>query len=281
MKKILSAFPIFWIVFFFGLPCLLVLKVSFCETKMASPPFSDLMYWLDGVLNIKINFNHYKALFTHSVYIKSFFSSIILSASSTFIALIIGYSIAYAISCVRSKWRHVLLFFVILPFWTSFLIRIYAWMNLLSYRGIINTFLQYVGIIDSPIRFLDTTFAVGLGIVYCYLPFMILPIYIVLEKVPTYYLEAASDLGATKRVSFFKILLPLSKEGILAGCIMVFLPAMGEFVIPELCGGNTLTVGRVLWWEFFHHLDWPMACALAVMIVVLFVIPLSLLKRIE
>ena len=279
MKRFLFFFPFLWVVFFFGVPCLVVLYVSFAKPLMSSPPFSQLVSYADQSLSFILNLHQYKMLLTNPLYIVSFISSIALSFFSTFICLIIGYAMAYMIARTESQWKHVFLFLIILPFCTSFLIRVYAWMNLLSYQGIVNTTLQAIGIIKSPIVFLDTSFAVGLGIVYCYLPFMILPIYVVLDKIPKDYLEAAFDLGATQWKRFWRITVPLSKNGICAGCIMVFLPAMGEFVIPELMGGNTLTMGRVLFWEFFHHLDWPMACAMAVMIIGIFVIPFTFLQR--
>jgi putrescine transport system permease protein len=187
---------------------------------------------------------------------------------------------AYGISRVQSTWRTVLLLLVVLPFWTSFLIRVYAWMNLLSSQGLINAFLLKMGLIHTPLMLLDNSAAVCVGIIYCYLPFMILPIYAALDKIDSSYIEAAYDLGCSPWRAFWRVTVPLSMPGIVAGSILVFIPAIGEFVIPEILGGpDTIMIGRVLWWEFFNNRDWPLACALAVAMVVLFVAPIMIFQR--
>jgi putrescine transport system permease protein len=275
------AAPYVWLLLFFFLPFILIFKISFSVSVLGSPPYSSIYGWsTDHVLSIILNMGNYLSLFQDSFYVWAFLSSIVIACSSTLCSLILGYLMAYGISRASARWRTILLLLVVLPFWTSFLVRVYAWMSLLSTRGLVNTFLMKVGLIAEPLQLLDTPLTVCLGIVYCYLPFMVLPIYAALEKIDSAYLEAAFDLGSTPWRAFWRVTVPLSWGGIIAGCILVFIPAIGEFVIPEILGGpDTLMIGRALWWEFFNNRDWPLACSLAVSMVLLFVVPIMIFQR--
>jgi putrescine transport system permease protein len=201
---------------------------------------------------------------------------------STILCLLIGYPMAYGIARSKPSWRNLLLLLVMLPFWTSFLLRVYAWIGILKNNGVINNFLMWLGIIDEPIVMLQTNFAVYIGIVYSYLPFMVLPLYTAIEKLDLSLLEAAADLGCRPVKAFFRITVPLTKNGIVAGCMLVFIPAVGEFVIPALLGGpGSLMIGRVLWEEFFNNRDWPIASAVAIAMLLLLVIPIMILQRFQ
>ena len=268
--------PYLWLFVFFFVPFLLILKISFSQAIFALPPFHSLYEWFDNdLLQIRLNFGNFTALLTDSFYREAFWSSLKISGTATLCCLGLGYLMAYGMSRASEHWRTLLLLLVLLPFWTSFLIRVYAWMSLLSAKGIINTMLLKWGFITESLSLLDNAYAVCLGITYCYLPFMILPIYASLEKIDPAYCEAAYDLGAGPWRTFWRVTVPLSKPGIIAGCILVFIPAIGEFVIPELLGGpDTFMIGRALWSEFFNNQDWPRACALAVAMMVVFVVPI-------
>ena len=273
--------PYAWLFLFFLVPFILIVKISFSSAKIGIPPFSSIFEWSsDHLLKMQFNFTNYVSLLEDSFYREAFISSLKIAGSSTFFCLILGYMMAYGISRANEKWRTILLLLVVLPFWTSFLIRVYAWMSLLSTQGLINGLLLKIGFISAPLQLLDNSYAVSLGIIYCYLPFMILPIYSTLEKLDPVYTEAAFDLGCTPWRVFWKITVPLSMSGIIAGCVLVFIPAIGEFVIPEILGGpDTLMIGRALWWEFFNNRDWPLACALAVAIVLIFVAPIMYFQK--
>jgi putrescine transport system permease protein len=275
------AAPYLWLLIFFFLPFILILKISFSSAHIGLPPYTAISGWNDqNILSVILNMGNYVSLFEDSFYVSAFLSSILIACSSTLCSLMLGYLMAYGISRASHKWRTILLLLVVLPFWTSFLVRVYAWMSLLSTRGLVNTFLLKIGFIQAPLLLLDTPLTVCLGIVYCYLPFMILPIYAALEKIDTSYLEAAFDLGSTPWRAFWRITVPLSSGGIVAGCVLVFIPSIGEFVIPEILGGpDTLMIGRALWWEFFNNRDWPLACALAVSMVLFFVVPIMVFQR--
>jgi putrescine transport system permease protein len=273
--------PYVWLFLFFFVPFLLIVKISFSKAIIALPPFEPIFTTLsDHTLRIHIFFKSYINLFQDDFYIGAFLSSLGTAGCSTLGCLLIGYMMAYGLSRLDRARRPFFLLLVVLPFWTSFLIRIYAWMSLLSTHGLINTLLLFMGIIHEPISMLDNTYAVCVGIIYCYLPFMILPIYAALEKIDLSLIEASFDLGATPWRTFWHITVPLSLPGVVAGCILVFVPAMGEFVIPELLGGpDTIMIGRVLWWEFFNNRDWPQACAVAVMMILVFVLPIMFFQR--
>lgn len=273
--------PYLWLIIFLALPLLIIFKVSFTQATIALPPFTDILESpQDGIFHFTVNLKNYIKIFTDKFYIDAFASSIGLAFVSTFITLCLGYMMAYGIYKTNKKHQYILLLLVMLPFWTSFLVRVYAWMNMLSGSGIINQILIFLNVITSPLHMLDNPYAVCLGIVYCYLPFMVLPIYTSLDKIDESYSEASSDLGATPNRTFWNIIIPLSRPGIYTGCILVFMPAIGEFVIPELLGGpETLTIGRALWWEFFNNRDWPLACALGFTIVLTLVIPVMIFQR--
>ncbi|MAC48548.1 MAG: putrescine ABC transporter permease PotH [Oceanospirillum sp.] len=274
--------PMLWLGIFFFVPFLVVFKISLAETAIAVPPYTSLfeMDWEEAYINIKLNLGNYLYLFEDAFYLDAYLSSIKIAAVSTFFTLLVAFPIAYMIARADGPKRGLLLALVILPFWTSFLLRVYAWMGFLKKNGIVNEFLLSMGIIDQPITMLQTDFAVYIGIVYTYLPFMVLPLYSALEKLDMTLLEAAEDLGCRPFQSFFLITLPLAIPGVVAGCLLVFIPAVGEFVIPALLGGSdTLMIGRVLWDEFFLNRDWPMASAVAIVMLVVLVLPIMLIRN--
>ena len=260
---------------------MIVLGLSFSEGILSSPPYTPLYTWVDeSFLQIRLNFANYLTLFEDDFYFGAYIESLKISAISTFFCLIVAYPMAYGIARASPRQRTLLLMLVILPFWTSFLIRVYSWIGLLSNQGLLNSFLLYLGIIKQPLSLLNTHFAVMLGIVYSYLPFMIFPLYATLQKMDPQILEAASDLGCKPVRTFFTITVPLSMRGAIAGSMLVFIPAVGEFVIPELLGGSdTLMIGKVLWIEFFTHRDWPMASALAVALLTFLVLPIIAFQK--
>ncbi len=262
--------PFLWLGLFFLLPCLLVLAIALGTNAPDSVPPVEL----------GLSFKSFALLFSDDLYLAAWLSSIRIAATSTLVALLLGYPMAYAIARAAPNRRPLLLMLVVLPFWTSFLIRIYAWMGLLADNGLIEQFLRWTGLATNPGTILGTEWAVHLGIVYAYLPFMVLPLYATLEKLDDSLLEAAGDLGARPLAAFLTVTLPLSLPGIVAGCLLVFIPAVGEFVIPDLLGGTeTLMIGKVLWDEFFTNGDWPLASAVAVCLLVLLVGPIAIFQR--
>ena len=273
--------PMIWVLLFFIAPLFIILKLSFSEAVFGMPPFSEVFSWTGKyVLEIKLNLKNYAIMLHDSYYVTAFLNSILLSITATVICFLIGFPMAYGIHNARENLKSILLLLISLSFWTSFLIRIYSWMNLLSINGILNSMLIKIGIIDYPIQFLGTYYTVCLGLVFCYLPFMIFPIYAVLEKVDKSYIESAYDLGCHPTKAFWTITIPLSKPGILTGAILVFATSTGEFVIPELLGGaDTITFGRVLWNEFFTNLDWPMACALSISMMFFVILPVFIFQK--
>jgi len=282
-QRLVIALPYLWLLVFFLIPFLIVLYISFAgpaaeESKL---PYAPVVTWLvEGGTQIKLLFTSYNYLLHDPLYVSAWGYSIKLAAVSTLLCLMVGYPMAYAISRCGPTWRNIFLMLVILPFWASFLLRVYAWIGLLKANGVINNVLMWAGIIDAPLGMMNTTFAVYIGIVYSYLPFMILPLYSNLEKHDNTLLEAANDLGAGPIRSFLRITLPLSKDGIVAGSLLVFIPAVGEFVIPALLGGpEQLMIGKVLWTEFFSNRDWPVASAVAIALLLLLLIPIALLQR--
>ncbi len=280
-KTLLILIPFVWLFLFFLAPFFVVLKISLSESVFAQPPYAPMLDWSEGGWpKIKIIYDNFIFLWEDNLYIKTYLGSLKISILSTIACLLIGYPIAYGIVRSSPTTRGVLLLMVILPFWTSFLLRVYAWMGLLADQGTINNILLWFGFIDAPIRMLYTEGAVYIGIVYTYLPFMILPLYANMEKLDSSLLEAASDLGAKPTITFFTVTLPLTVPGIVAGSLLVFIPATGEFVIPDLLGGgNVLMIGRVLFSEFFANSDWPVASAVAVVLLILLVLPMMLYHR--
>lgn len=279
-RRWVIAGPYFWLLLFFFMPFVMVAKISLSETFLGIPPYTAMFEWLDQTLNIRVTFSNYAWLLSDDLYIRAYWNSIKIAFNATVFCLLLGYPMAYAIAKAPAHLQTTWLLLVLLPSWTSFLIRVYAWMGLLGNNGVFNNFMIWIGLIDSPIQMLNTNFAVYIGVVYSYLPFMVLPLYANLVKHDNALLEAASDLGARKVISFFRITLPLSVNGIVAGSMLVFIPVVGEYVIPELLGGaETLMIGKVLWQEFFNNRDWPVASALAVLMILLLIIPIMLFHR--
>ena len=272
-----------WLLLFFLLPFAIVFKLSFSEIAVAIPPYKPIWSWVDGIyLNVQLSFESYQLLLEDSLYINSYLSSLKIASLSTLFTLLIGYPMAYAMVRAPRQWRMTLLMLVILPFWTSFLIRVYAWIGILKNEGLLNLLLLKLGVISEPLTMLNTDFAVYVGIVYSYLPFMILPLYANLEKLDGSLLEAASDLGCRPIKAFWSITIPLSMPGIIAGCFLVFIPAVGEFVIPDLLGGSdTLMIGKTLWVEFFNNRDWPLASAVAVLLLLILIVPIVLFQKFQ
>nr|WP_205965670.1 ABC transporter permease subunit [Paraburkholderia guartelaensis] len=272
--------PFIWLTLFFALPFVLVLKISFADQVMAVPPYSNLVEMKDGMVHFALQLGHYAFLLQDSLYIATYISSLKMAAVSTIFCLLIGYPIAYYIARSNPATRNLLMMAVMLPFWTSFLIRVYAWIGILKDDGLLNHALMAIGLIHSPLRLYHSDAGVYIGMVYSYLPFMVMPLYAHLVKMDLTLLEAAYDLGAKPWVAFTRITLPLSKNGIIAGSLLVFIPAVGEYVIPELLGGaDTLMIGRVMWDEFFNNMDWPMASAVTVAMVLLLLVPMALFQH--
>ena len=283
----LIAVPYVWLLVLFLVPFVIVFKISLSDTALAIPPYTPTLDITSGWQGLhsfftELDFENFVFLTTDDLYWKAYLSSLQIAALSTVFALLVGYPIAYAMAQAPDEWRPTLMMLVILPFWTSFLIRVYAWMGILSNEGFLNQFLLWTGLISEPLIILNTNTAVYIGIVYTYLPFMILPIYAALEKLDASLLEAAEDLGCSRLTAFWLVTIPLSKQGIIAGCFLVFIPALGEFVIPSLLGGSqTLMIGKILFEEFFSNRDWPVASAVAVILLIILIIPIVLFQRNE
>lgn len=272
--------PFLWLFLFFLLPFAIVLKISLAEADVAIPPYTEIFAYADQQLQVLLNLGNYLMLTDDPLYIDAYLGSLKMAFISTLICLLVGYPMAYAIARSSQSSQTVLLLLIMMPTRTAILIRVYAWMGILSNNGLLNSVLMGLGLISEPLTILNTNIAVYIGIVYSYLPFMILPLYANPVKHDPSLLEAASDLGARNFTSFWKITVPLSKNGIIAGCMLVFIPAVGEFVIPELLGGpETLMIGKVLWQEFFNNRDWPVASALAVVMLAILIIPIILFNK--
>jgi len=280
-RAVSTTVPMVWMVLFFLVPFLIVLKISFSEAILAMPPYAPMIEWTrDWLLSIKLHMANYRFLFTDSLYAESFLYSVKVAAISTSLCLLLGYPMALGIARATPARRNLLLMLVILPFWTSFLLRVYAWIGLLKDDGLINNLLLWLHLLSSPIHMANTSFAVYVGIVYSYLPFMILPLYSNLEKHDATLLEAAADLGAPPWKAFVRVTWPLSVPGVIAGTMLVFIPAVGEYVIPTLLGSaNQVMIGRVLSDEFFENRDWPVASAVAILVLLLLLIPIVIFQR--
>ncbi|MGN6770813.1 MAG: ABC transporter permease subunit [Rhizobiaceae bacterium] len=279
-ERLVIAIPYAWLLVLFLIPFFIVFKISLSETAIAMPPYNPAFSFAHGFAGIwehvkQLGFDNYIWLTEDNLYLLSYLSSVKIAAISTLLTLILGYPIAYGIARAPSTIRPTLLMMVILPFWTSFLIRVYAWIGILKPEGLLNQLLLSLHVIDNPLIIINTTKAVYVGIVYSYLPFMVLPLYSTLEKMDHSLIEAAEDLGCTPVSAFWKITFRLSLPGIVAGCLLVFIPAVGEFVIPDLLGGSqTLMIGKTLWKEFFENRDWPVASAVAIILLLILVIPI-------
>jgi len=282
-RRLVVGLPALWLTLFFLAPFVIVFKISFSEVRMAIPPFAPLWEWVAGQgLRISLSLANYLGLVRDGLYASAYLYSIRVAAVSTVLCLLIGFPVALAIARSRGAARDLWLLLVILPFWTSFLLRVYAWIGLLKSDGVINNLLLALGLIERPVTLLQTDFALYVGIVYSYLPFMILPLYANLEKHDATLLEAAADLGARPLRAFLRVTLPLSLPGVVAGSLLVFIPAVGEYVIPTLLGRtDQLMIGRVLSDEFFENRDWPVASAVAIVMLVLLVVPILYFQRSE
>jgi putrescine transport system permease protein len=286
-QRLVLLLPYAWLLLFFLIPFLIVLKISFSQTAIAQPPYLPVLDIAAGWQGLKdfaagLTLEGYRLLVSDPLYIFSYLKSLQIAAVSTVILLLIGYPVAYGIVRTSQSMQPVLLMAVVLPFWTSFLIRIYAWINILQRDGLFNDVLLRLGLIEEPVGWLASDTAVYIGLVYSYLPFMVLPLYATLEKLDRQLLEAAADLGCTRLQAFWRVTLPLSLPGIAAGSLLCFIPIVGEFVTPDLLGGSrTLMIGKTLWTEFFSNRDWPVASALAVVLLGLLVVPILLYERLQ
>jgi putrescine transport system permease protein len=284
-RWLLISVPYLWLLVFFLVPFFIVFKISLSDIATAIPPYTptfDLTQGLAGLRDFisQLDFENYVFIMQDSLYVNAYFSALKIAGISTVLTLLVAYPIAYGMARAPKEWQPTLVMLVILPFWTSFLIRVYAWIGILKKEGLLNMFLMNVGLISEPLTIMNTPTAVYIGIVYSYLPFMILPLYASLEKINPALLEAAADLGSPPWKAFWQVTFPLSLPGVLAGCFLVFIPATGEFVIPDLLGGSdTLMIGKTLWGEFFANRDWPVSSAVAVVLLLVLVIPIVLFQR--
>ncbi|MGB3289024.1 MAG: ABC transporter permease subunit [Burkholderiaceae bacterium] len=271
--------PFLWLAVFLLLPFLLVFKISFADLAFGVPPYTPLAQLKDETLTLALSLRGYVLLFTDSLYIATYLNSVKMAAVTTLCCALIGYPMAYYIARSHPSVRNLLLLGVILPFWTSLLLRVYAWVGILRNDGLLNNLLQWFGLISEPLEIYRTDLAVYIGLIYAYLPFFVLPLYATLVKLDLRLLEAAYDLGARPWRAFFSVTLPLSMPGVIAGAMLVFIPSVGEYVIPEMLGGaNTLMMGRVMWTEFFNNADWPMAAAVTCVMVMLLLVPLVIFQ---
>lgn len=283
----LIAIPYAWLLILFLVPFVIVFRIALSDVALAIPPYVPLLDLSEGWQGLRafigeLDFENFTFLASDDLYWRSYLSSLRIALISTALCLLVGFPIAHAMANAPEEWRPTLMMLVILPFWTSFLIRVYAWVAILSNEGLLNQILLWAGIIDAPLAILNTNWAVYIGIVYTYVPFMILPIYAALDKLDPALLEAAEDLGCSRLSAFWRITVPLARSGVIAGCFLVFIPAIGEFVIPTLLGGSgTLMIGKVLFEEFFANRDWPVASAVAVLLLLILIVPILLYQRNE
>ena len=279
--------PYVWMVLFFLLPFAFVVKISLSQTTLAQPPYLPVFGFADGFAGLKdafgaLSFDNFRSLLADQLYVSSYLRSITVALTSTLLLLGIGYPIAYAMARLPSRWQGIAMMLVIVPFWTSFLIRIYAWINILQHDGLLNQILMALHIVSAPVVWLSTDTAMYLGIVYSYLPFMILPLYATLAKMDPSLLEAAADLGVSRANAFWMVTVPLSWRGVFAGALLCFIPITGEFVIPDLlAGSDSMMIGQTLWLEFFTNKDWPLASALAVALLAVLLVPLLVYDQVQ
>lgn len=279
---LLIGIPYLWLTVFFLLPFAIVVKIALSDSAMAMPPYVPVLNIADGWRGLlsylkQLDIENFVSVLEDSAYMVAYLNSVKIAAVATAVSLLFGYPIAYAIASSSSSWKPTLIMLINLPFWISFLIRVYAWIVVLSKEGVLNHLLISLGLINEPLTILNTTFAVYLGLVYAYMPLMVLPIYATLEKLDTSVYEAARDLGCSRIGAFFRVTLPLSRPGIIAGCFLVFIPATGEFVVPSLLGAaSSPMIGRLLWEEFFVNNDWPLAAAISVLLLAILVVPIMI-----
>jgi putrescine transport system permease protein len=285
MLRLFTAIPYVWLLVLFLVPFAIVAKISVSDYAISIPPYTPTLDLSEGWAGVKaffaaLDFENFVFLTEDELYWKAYLSSLQIAVISTFLTLLVGFPIAYGMARAPDEWRPALMMLVILPFWTSFLIRVYAWIGILANEGFLNQFLLWLGLISEPLQILNTNTAVYIGIVYTYLPFMILPIYASLERMDPSLLEAAEDLGCSRMTAFWHVTWPLARPGVIAGCFLVFIPTVGEFVIPSLLGGSdTLMIGKVLWEEFFNNRDWPVASAVAIILLLILILPIVLFQR--
>jgi len=278
-RRVTVAIPYLWLLVFFLLPFVIILKISLADPVIAQPPFTPSF---DAQGGLSITVDNFLFLLTDKLYAITYMKSVVMALAATVLCLLLGFPMAYGIARSAPSVRSLLLLLIVLPFWISFLLRVYAWMGLLNNYGVINNTLMWIGIIDQPIQIMYTDFAVFIGLAYSYLPFMILPLYATLERMDLDLIEAAQDLGASRTQSFWDVTWPLARPGVIAGCLLVFIPAMGEYVIPYLLGGpESLLIGRVLFDEFFVNRDWPLASSVAIVLLLLLVVPIVFMQRNE
>jgi putrescine transport system permease protein len=276
-QRVAIAIPYLWLLLFFLLPFAIILKISLADPVIAQPPFTPAF---DAEGGFAATLDNFVFLLTDKLYAITYLRSVLMAAAATILCLILGFPMAYGIARCSPSVRSLLLLLIVLPFWISFLLRVYAWMGLLNNYGAINNSLLWLGLIDQPIQMMYTDFAVFIGLAYSYLPFMVLPLYATLERMDLDLIEAAQDLGASRSRAFWDVTWPLARAGVIAGCMLVFIPAMGEYVIPYLLGGpESLLIGRVLFDEFFVNRDWPLASSVAIMLLLLLVVPIVLMQR--
>jgi putrescine transport system permease protein len=285
--KLVVAVPFSWLAIFFLLPFLIVLKISLSDDAVAQPPYVPVFSIAEGFQGLlekleQLDFENYALVLGDWLYLYSYIQSVLIAALATVVLLIVGYPVAYAIARAPRNTRPILLLLIVLPFFTSFLIRVYAWIGILSREGLLNQALLSLGAISEPLQILSTNTAVIIGIVYSYFPFMVLPLYAALERMDESLLEAAADLGATPSQAFWKITVPVSMPGIVAGALLCFIPAVGEFVIPDLLGGSdTLMIGRTVWTEFAVNRSWAISSALAILILLVLLAPILIYQRMQ
>ncbi|AZP13925.1 ABC transporter permease subunit [Undibacterium parvum] len=278
-KTAVVGIPYLWLFICSLVPFFIILKISMVEMEISNP-FGSIFSYVDGVISLKIKISNYLFIAEDNLYVLTYLSSIKFAAITTLFCLLIGYPFAYFMARAKASIRPTLMMMVMLPFWTSFLLRIYAWKGMLANNGVVNHFLLSIGVIDAPIHMMNTPFSLMVGMVYTYLPFMILPLYTNLSKMDVRFIEAAADLGSNPWNTFWRVTVPLSKSGIIAGAMLVFIPCVGEYVIPELLGGpETLMIGHVLWDEFFSNNDWPMASAVTVVVILLILVPMGIFNK--
>jgi putrescine transport system permease protein len=274
-KRLLIAIPYAWLLVLFLAPFALVAGISLSTVRLGMPPFEPLTAWDGSILNLRLNFENFLYVLTDDTYLLAYLTSLKIAAISTAAMLFIAYPLAYGIASCSPSSRSLLVFLVIVPFWSSMLIRVYSWMSILRNDGLLNALLLKIGLISEPLRILNTETAIYIGIVYTYLPFMVLPIYSTLSSADRTLIEAARDLGCSRISAFWRVTFPLNLPGVLAGCALVFIPVVGEFVIPDLLGGaDTQMIGRAIWLEFFNNRDWPMAAAVTIVLLALLVVPI-------
>ncbi len=274
-KRLLIAIPYAWLLVLFLAPFALVAGISLSTVRLGMPPFEPLTAWDGSILNLRLNFENFLYVLTDDTYLLAYLTSLKIAAISTAAMLFIAYPLAYGIASCSPSSRSLLVFLVIVPFWSSMLIRVYSWMSILRNDGLLNMLLLKIGLISEPLRILNTETAIYIGIVYTYLPFMVLPIYSTVSSADRTLIEAARDLGCSRISAFWRVTFPLSLPGVLAGCALVFIPVVGEFVIPDLLGGaDTQMIGRAIWLEFFNNRDWPMAAAVTIVLLALLVVPI-------